>query len=149
MHRFNGEIAYTIHQTIRTTADRTAKELTKQSVSNLEQALFENSMDEGVLEYDVVLRVFDIEQRHALNNALQEAGIQNLLKIARKFRTLTASIGFASIQIDMSFFRELRRREVFLDGDGLNKLHTPLVCGDVFETEESQKYILLGRVNTN
>jgi hypothetical protein len=146
-HKFNGEIAYTICRTIQHSAGETAKALTKQSVSDLEQALFENSIEEGVLEYDVVLRVFDIEQRYALNHALQDPGIQNQLRAARKFRTLTGSANLGNMQTDMSFFRDLRRREVFLEGAGLNTLHAPLACGDVFETETepAKRYLFLAQ----
>ena len=146
-HKFNGEIAYTICRTIQQSAEETARALTKQSVSDLEQALFENSIEEGVPEYDVVLRVFDIEQRYALNHALQDAGIQNQLRAARKFRTMTGSASPGAAQTDMSFFRDLRRREVFLEGAGLNKLHAPLSCGDVFETQTTpaKRYLFLAQ----
>lgn len=146
-HKFNGEIAHAICSTIKISADTTATALTRQSVTELEQALFENSIQEGVIEYDVVLRVFEIEQRSALNNALQDAAIQKQLRTARKFRTSTACLGRRTGQADMSFFRDLRQREVFLEGTGLNKLHAPLSCGDVFETqfEKGKKYLFLAQ----
>ena len=147
MHKFNGEIAYTICRTIQNSAGETAKALTKQSISDLEHVFFENSIEEGVLEYDVVLRVFDIEQRYGLNHALQDDGLQKQLRAARRFRTQTASLSSGTTQTDMSFFRDLRRREVFLDGAGLNKLHAPLSCGDVFETDTSpaKRYLFLAQ----
>jgi hypothetical protein len=147
-HKFNGEIAYTICETIQKSAKEIATELTKQSVSDLEQALFENSYKEGVLEYDVLLRIFETHQRYALNHALQDDIIQNQIRAARKFRRQTASLKLKTVvQTDMSFFRGWRQREVFLDGTGLNKLHAPLACGDVFETETepAKRYLFLAQ----
>jgi hypothetical protein len=144
-HKFNGAIAFAICQTIQTSANETAKELTKQSVSALEQALFENSSEEGVLEYDVVLRIFNIQQRYALNKALLDEEIQKQIRALRKFRQLMPPLSQGSTQTDMSFFRELREREVFLGNAGLNKLHAPLACGDVFETETMKRYLFLAQ----
>jgi len=117
-HRFNGEIAFTISRTIEATASKTAGILMKQAVSDIEQALFENADDEGVLEYDAVLRVFEIEQRHALNQALQDAVIQNQVRASRKFRQETGKLKIEVAKGDMGFFRGWRAREVFVEGDG-------------------------------
>ncbi len=47
----------------------------------------------------------------------------------------------------MSCFRDLRQREVFFDGAGLNRLHAPLSCGDVFEVETNpaKHYLFLAQ----
>ena len=144
-HRFNGEIAYAISETIQKSARDTVAVLTRQSVSDLEQVLFENPAEEGVLEYDVLLRVFDIQRRYALNQALQGAGIQKQIRTSRNFRQKTAALKSAKAPADMSLFREWREREVFEDGTALNGLNAPLVCGDVFEIEGTKRYLLLAQ----
>lgn len=145
MHKFNGQIAYAISETIQKSAKDVALELTKQSASVLDRVVFKSSIEEGVMEYDVVMRIFNIQQRYALNRALQEPGIQRDLRSARKFRKGTAALGPIRDQADMTFFREWRQREMFLDGAGLNALHFPLACGDVFECGDGKRYLLLAQ----
>jgi hypothetical protein len=144
-HRFNGEMAYIISAVTQKSARDTAALLTRQSVSDLERALFENPREEGVLEYDVLLRVFQIERRYALNQALRDERMQALILRSRDFRRETAEFRSKKSVAEMSLFREWREREVFEDGDGLNGLHAPLACGDVFECEEKQRCILLAQ----
>lgn len=148
-HRFTGEIARTISDTITTSARITATELSKQSVFDLDQALFENSNREGVPEFDVVLRIFRVQERQAVNKALTESGLQRRLQIARRFRQSTLDLRRRWVQpkADMSAFREWRMHEVFEDGAGLNQMHAPLACGDVFESEAAppRRYIFLAQ----
>ena len=144
-HKFNGGIAYTISNTIQESAMDTATALTSQSVSDLERVLFENADEEGVFEYDAVLRIFEIQQRHALNAALAEDGIQKQLQLSRKFREATEGLEIKSVSLDMGYFRDMRAREMFFEGTGLNKLHSPLSCGDVFKAESGERYVLLAQ----
>lgn len=103
MHKLNGQIAHAISETIQKSAKDVALELTKQSVSVLDRAVFANSTEEGVMEYDVVMRIFNVQQRYALNRALQEPGIQRDLRSARKFRKGTAGLGLKHEEADMTF----------------------------------------------
>ncbi|HLX69414.1 MAG TPA: hypothetical protein VKV04_07290 [Verrucomicrobiae bacterium] len=144
-HKFNGGIAHAISKTIQESAVETATALMSQSVSDLERVLFENADKEGVFEYDAVLRIFEIQQRHALNAALAEAGIQRQLQFSRKFRLATEGLGIKHVPGDMGYFRGIRAREVFFEGTGLNNLHSPLSCGDVFQTSTGEKYVLLAQ----
>lgn len=144
-HKFCGEIADVISKRIQRSAAETAQALTKQAFADLEQALFENSHSEGVLEYDVMVRVFHIEQRHALNELLQDDTIQNQLRASRNFREKIVPLNIPSVEADMTFFRNLRQREVFFEGAGLNKLHAALACGDVFDADGGKRYLLLAQ----
>lgn len=147
-HKFNGKIAYTVSESIQDSAKTMAIELTKQPFVNLEQALFENANAEGVPEYDVVLRLFNVHQKHKLNQVLQLAAFQNQIEAARNFRKKTAKLALAkTAETDMSFFREWRLKEIFLDGSGLNNLHAPIACGDVFQSEldPPKRYVLLAQ----
>jgi len=148
-HRFTGEIAHDISDTIKASADSTTLELARQSVFDLDQALFANSNREGVPEFDVVLRVFHIQERQAMSQTLSGAKLQNRLRAARRFRQETADLRRKWPQpiADMSTFRDWRRHEVLEEGAPLNQLHAPLACGDVFEsqTEPSRRYIVLAQ----
>jgi hypothetical protein len=148
-HRFTGEIANALRSAITSSADQTTLELTKQSVFDLDLALFENSHREGVPEFDVVRRIFNIEERYSINQTLQNPEVQNQLRAARAFRQKTGALraSWLAPRADMSAFREWRKREVYEEGLGLNVLHASLSCGDIFETqaEAKDRYIFLAQ----
>jgi hypothetical protein len=149
-HRYTREIAETVRNAIESSALQTAESLSDQSVFELDIVFFENSHREGVPEFDVIVRIFNIDQRYALNAGLRQAALQEQLQKARKFRTETASIRaqWPKPTLDMQKFRDWRRREVFEDGVGLNAIHAPLACGDVFAIDvgdERKKYVFLAQ----
>ncbi len=144
-HKFSGETAFFISETIRNSAEATAKALTARSFPELEQALFVNATKEGVFEYDAILRIFEIKQTHALNLAIKDSKMQIQLRAARKFREEITRSGLPKPESDMSYFKNLRRQEIYLEGEGLNKLHAPLCCGDVFEGDDHNKYLFLAQ----
>ena len=147
-HRFTAEIASTISTAIAKSAESTTAELAKQSVFDLDRALFENSNREGVQEFDVVSRIFNIQQRYAIKQTLQQPDLQKQLRAARALRQKTGNLRaqWPHAHPDMSAFRDWRKREIFEDGAGLNALHSPLACGDVFETEgDKSRYVLLAQ----
>jgi hypothetical protein len=47
----------------------------------------------------------------------------------------------------MQDFKEWRKDEILQDGGGLNAMHSPLVCGDIFElrARSSERYVLIGQ----
>ena len=91
------------------------------------------------------LRVFHIQRRHALNEELRDPKVQKLILKSRNFRRETAEFRSKKPVAEMRLFREWREREVFEDGVGLNELHSPLACGDVFEFEKKERSILLAQ----
>lgn len=149
-HRYTGEIAQIVRETVEISARQTTDNLLDQSVFELDVVFFENSHKEGVPEFDVVVRIFDIEQRYALNASLQDRRLQEQLKKARNFRKDTAAVRgqWPEPTLDMQKFREWRTREVFEDGAGLNAIHAPLTCGDVFVVDveaEKKKFVFLAQ----
>lgn len=147
-HRFTGEIAELMRKCITASASETANRLTSQSVFELDLVFFENSNREGVPEYDVLIRIFSIEQRQAMNAALLYAPLQDGLRRARKFRKDTASLRgtWKTGDLDLDAFRKWRKCEVFEEGAGLNAIHAPLRCGDVFMCEASKEnYVFLAQ----
>ena len=148
-HRFTGEIANALSSAITSSAEQTSLQLTKQSVFDLDLALFENSHREGVPEFEVLRRIFNIEERYSIYQILQDPHVQNHLRAARAFRQKTGALraNWLAPRADMSAFREWRKREVYEDGLGLNALHSSLNSGDIFETQVGAKdrYIFLAQ----
>jgi hypothetical protein len=140
--RFTGQLAAKIQKVIVAAADKAATDLTRQATANLEKVLFDAARKEGVPECEVALRIFSIEQRYMLNEMIRESDFQGLLRRTRKFRRETAQVRQKwHIKPDISAFQEWRKREVFEKGDGLNALHAPLACGDVFKLDGADELL--------
>jgi hypothetical protein len=148
-HRFTGEIAEALRLSIQESASETAKLLTRQSVFEIDQAIFANSQREGVPEFDVLLRIFNIEQRDAVNRSLKRNSVQEKIRQARRFRKSTGQLRaqWPAMSSDLAAFRDWRSKEIFEDGAGLNSLHAPLTCGDIFESAEdaSKRFVLIAQ----
>lgn len=148
MHRFTGDIAYSIADSIKKSVEDTALKLSKLSVYDLDRAVFVNSSREGVLEFDVLVRIFNSVERGALNKALCAKQLQTRLRRMRIFGKATRGYKVHAPAPDsMREFRQWRQNEVFEAGVALNRMHAPLVCGDVFEIQNQKKdrFILLGQ----
>ena len=119
-HRFTGEIAEAIRLSIQDSAKETAKLLTSQSVFELDQAIFASSHREGVPEFDVLLRIFNIEQRNAVSSSLKVSSVQEKIKQARRFRKSTAKLRdqWPAMTSDLAAFRDWRRKEILEDWRG-------------------------------
>lgn len=128
--------------------DETVSALNDLPVSALDRAVFENSLTEGASEIDVLSRILLIRQRTGIDadmaGALDE--IHSPLARMRKLRLLQPLPPVP--EKDASLVLECRRDEVFLIGEILNALRSPLACGDVFlkDGDGAKKYyVLLGQ----
>lgn len=148
MHRFTGDLAFTIAGALTKAVEDTATRLSKLSVYDLDRAVFVNSSREGVLEFDVLVRIFNSVERGALNKALCATGLQKSLKRIRGFAKTTRNFKANKPTVEpLKEFRQWRQNEVFESGSALNWMHAPLVCGDVFEIQggRKQRFVLLGQ----
>ena len=137
-----------IVEAMRKSIDETVSALNELPVSVLDRAVFENSMKEGASEIDVLSRILLIRQRTSIDahmaGALDE--VHSPLARMRKLRLLQPLPAVPAT--DASLVLECRRDEVFLIGEILNALRSPLACGDVFlkDGEGAKKYyVLLGQ----
>ncbi|CAN5348954.1 hypothetical protein BH09VER1_BH09VER1_28160 [soil metagenome] len=146
-HRFTGELAFTLSESIKQKIESVAEELASQSVFDLDRAFFQNSKEEGVSEFDVLARIFSVAQKHSINSNLLSPELQEQIRKTREFRKNTSAYRIKWPGSDgMTFFRYWRKHEVFLDAKGLNSLHAPLCCGDVFKRKEGDvKYVFLAQ----
>jgi hypothetical protein len=132
MHRQTGDLAHRLAIELQKSLTETCTELVSQSITDVDQALFENSIEEGASELDVLLRILILKQRHDAHNAFK-GDLGNLLLEIRKFRAQIAGQAKDDPAAPMDKFREWRKWEVFEEGDLINPIHAPLSCGDIFE----------------
>jgi hypothetical protein len=128
------------------TMTATKKTLSELPVSALDRAIFENSFTEGASEIDVFCRILLSRQRAAVDadvaGALDE--VHSPLARMRKLRLLEPMPDLPDVEAEL--LREWRREEVFDPGDRLNAMRSPLVGGDVFLKDGTQRYyVLLGQ----
>ncbi|MGH9739744.1 MAG: hypothetical protein ACRD4X_14335 [Candidatus Acidiferrales bacterium] len=133
---------------MRNSIEETVSALNDLPVSALDRAVFENSLTEGASEIDVLSRILLIRQRTGIDahmaGALDE--IHSPLARMRKLRLLQPLPEVPAK--DTRLVLECRRDEVFLIGEILNALRSPLACGDVFlkDGDGAKKYyVLLGQ----
>jgi len=132
---------------IKKSVDETAGRISRLSVYDLDRAVFVNSSREGVLEFDVLVRIFNSVERGMLNKALRANNLQSRLRRMRSFAKATRGFGVHPIPAEpLRDFRQWRKNEVYEAGPALNSMHAPLVCGDIFEIASSKKkFVLLGQ----
>jgi hypothetical protein len=132
LHRHTGDLAWNLAKELHQTVDQVARDLVAQNVTDLDQAIFENSISEGASELDVLLRINILRQRRDARQAFQGQKLRDILVEMRRFRKATESHLPNPEPAALEQFRIWRKIEVFEDGDLINPIHTPLTCGDIF-----------------
>jgi hypothetical protein len=152
MHRHTGDLAAQLASELKASVDRVTTELTAQSVADIDQAIFENSISEGASELDVLLRIFILHQRRDAREAFKGDRLRNILVEMRRFRGQTAGHLKRDTRISLDRFRLWRQIEVHEDGTIINPIHSPLCCGDIFgcetrdgSTVHRKSFMLLGQ----
>jgi hypothetical protein len=146
-----GQLAHLLAEAITTATTEAVIEIASESIYDVDKAIFENSIDEGASELEVLLRIFRSRQKPKLNATIQDQKVQNALRQMRDFRanTIAGREKLATPKVDLKSFRKWRYDEVFDDGKTLNLLHSPLACGDLFDValgdDKMKRYILLAQ----
>lgn len=127
--------------------DEAQKTIRRQSVYNLDEAVFQSSLKEGALEFDVLSRMLLGRQRVAAERFLgkERSHIDALARLRRLRQGVTAPPPQASVRMLGEWYRD----EVFVMGEPINRAHAPLACGDMFEAElknhEKRRFVLLAQ----
>jgi len=133
IHRYTGDLAAKIADELAKSASQVVSTLMNQSISDIDQGIFENSISEGASEFDVLLRIFALNQRRDTMNAFEGAKLHDTLIEMRRFRKKIAPQLAGDPRFPMEQFRKWRQIEVCTDGALINAIHSPLHCGDIFE----------------
>jgi hypothetical protein len=132
LHRHTGDLAWSLAYELHRTVDQVAQDLIAQNVTDLDQAIFENSISEGASELDVLLRINVLRQRRDARHAFQGQKLRDILVEMRRFRQATEDHLPNPDAASLEQFRIWRQIEVFEEGDLINPIHSPLTCGDIF-----------------
>jgi hypothetical protein len=115
-------------------------ELAGQSVYDLDQVIFERSLEEGASEADVLARLVMLRQRMAVDDMLakdRDCFVQ--IHALRELRAIAEwSPDGDESRGPLTLLPNWRRHEVFDDGELVNLRHSPISCGDVFRAKDAQ-----------
>lgn len=149
VHRHTGDLANQLATTLIASTNETAATLAAQSVADLDTAIFENSINEGASELDVLLRIFFIQQKCSARTTFKGERLKSILGEMRRFREKTAKHFRGRTPASMDKFRAWRLNEVYEAGDVINPIHSPLCCGDLFACTKhkgaTKTFMLLGQ----
>lgn len=145
-HQVCMQLTQSIHSVMVKDLESAVDTLASESVYDLDRVVFQNSLEEGASELDVLTRILLLRQRVAVDRAL--AAYANYFDQLTRLRALR-QVGGALVQLgrpSSSLIEEWRRDEVCDPGERLNPACAPLSCGDVFvRSGSSDVFLLLGQ----
>ncbi len=147
-HRFCYDLAHESVSVMRDSLETAAHDLVNLSIFNLDQSIFENSLEEGASELDVLNRILFLRQRVMTKDKFaNDPEIHVKLKKMREIRAIQEIMSPPGIDAESkSKLHEWRVSEVFESEDLVNQIHSPLMCGDIFVNINTEiKFILLAQ----
>lgn len=151
LSKLNAQLATKTKVELNNAIDSAFESLKKLSFIEFVHAIHHSSQYEGVSELDTLLRIFAIEQRRSLFNAVtNDPSIHDLLS---KIRSVSLPFFTPEQLSSISSLVDLRRSEVFEPPEAINRSFEPIAVGDIFScTKECgansnslvKKYILIG-----
>jgi len=133
-HRHCHKVAEKIGEIMKGAISSTVESLVGHSVYDLDRAIYENSLKEGSSELDVLARILLLQQRVATQKGYFTD--KQLMSELVRLRALRSMTELAKEQDKAPFqgkLQQWKKEEVFDPKDIVNKLYSPLSCGDVFE----------------
>ena len=127
--------------------DKAKEAMERLSILDFDKIVFESSRREGVWEPNTLFRIFGVLMRRQAGLRLHEEAIALAVAQARSVSAMPEEIA-AALKGDSASHEALRiqRFEAYESGDEINRSHSPIELGDIFETESNKKrYILLAQ----
>ncbi len=149
LHRFCYDLAQETSEVMQRAISHAIKDLIGLSVEDIDKTIFESSLNEGASEVDVITRIINLRQRTAVQDYLVSAPL--VFERLSRIRAVRACSIFKDKQTDVRNNRQSpvhkwRLSEVFDDGEHVNRIHSPLCCGDIFKnTETEERFVLLAQ----
>ena len=124
----------------RKAAEETLEQL---HVEEFERIIFHSSQIEGAWAPETLVRVFgDHYERGARNHLRADGTVHELAEQARQV-CMVPTEGVSNATRDRAI--RFQRVEVYEDAEDINSLLFPLELGDVFETEDGNRFVVLGQ----
>lgn len=139
------QLAAQVSKSLETGIHRGITILSQLPITDIDRVVFQNSMREGCSEIELIERLLSLTQREAVATMLKgTSDLNNLLAKARD--SWVSSEGIDTSKAISEGLVALRTLEIFDADELINKTHSPLSNGDIFEYREGEKirqYVLL------
>lgn len=151
------ELASSISDEMKKCIDDINNQLNQHSVYELDGSIFHRTLKEGASEFEVLHRLFSLKQSSAVHEIVNSKpdtiealkrlrSIQKIEFKPQEKEEIKPYLYFKQNYKPGDLFLKLREGEIWTDAVSLNRIHSPLRCGDTFEvTNEGtiQRYVLL------
>lgn len=136
------QMAFGLSKKIVSHIDNMANQLIQANVYEMDNVIFGSSLREGSSELELLHRIFTLSQRQAVSSFIEAPIVEDLIKL-RGLNSLSAICNNVET-LNYEDFKEIRRTEFWLDGIDLNKIKSPISCGDVFKSGRKE-YLLISQ----
>jgi len=119
------------------------QKLSELSIYDFEQIVFQSSFEEGVWEADTVIRLFGLFQRHSARDlSKKHASISDVARDVRR----VVRYPYKPDDAPKSTSCEIRRIELYENGDFLNGHHFPIELGELFQkTKGKRRFVVIAQ----
>ena len=128
------QVAVGISEKASFSSEETIKLLMAANMTDAAKIFFKTTRKEGVSEVELLYRILASGWERSLYRHLSESSsLSELIYQGRRISSFNddqASMGSGE---SMELFHQLRKQELWLEGDVINKNYLPMRCGDVFE----------------
>ena len=149
LRKLSAEMLLAVSEIINTSLEGFQSDLSQNSIYEVDTSIFNNSLNEGGSEFDLLYRLFSIKQKETMSDCLMKN--PKLIQKLKDFRSVQMSSQSAEQKkyikksmLTAPNFISLRNTEMF---DSLiNLIHAPLSAGDIFsfQVDDDEKiYILI------
>ena len=143
-HQHCHKVAEKIGQIMKAAVDKTIDDLIDESVYDLDRAIYQNSLDEGASELDVLTRILLLQLRVSSQSNYSKADLIPELVRLRALRAMSPLPSSSqSGKAVPAKLLQWKREEAFDPGQIINQLYSPLTCGDIFQVGDTNKRYLL------
>ncbi|MBQ4844886.1 hypothetical protein [Pseudoalteromonas sp. MMG005] len=151
------ELASSISNEMKKCIDEINNQLNQHSVYELDGSIFHRTLKEGASEFEVLHRLFSLKQSSAVHEIVKSSpdtidalrrlrGIQKIEFKPKNAEEREPYKYFKQNYKPGELFLKLREGEIWTDATSLNRIHSPLRCGDTFEVyseDKNKSYVLL------
>ncbi|OMH39603.1 hypothetical protein [Motiliproteus sp. MSK22-1] len=151
------DLSNSISDELKSSIEEVTESLSQCSIYEIDFSIFRKTISEGASEFDVLHRIYSLNQKKVISNLIKDGSplverIRNLRKIESiNFQPQNRDekpyfLFYKDNSTPGDFFKNLRNREMWSDGNSINRIHTPINTGDTFYFNsggEEYNYVLL------
>jgi hypothetical protein len=141
MTRPSSELRKSVGDSITNQVGHALDELGLMSPAEFERIVFGLSLEEGMWEVDMLMRLFDAFLRSGVRTAIH--GMDSVRDATNVLRRLSEIETEDSSGTEHA--RRIYRSEIYEEAEFLNQIHAPIELGDIFSTKNGKLFVLVAQ----